>query len=84
MSLEAPYRVVEFSYKQLVAMRLLLRHAGTTLAMRANELEAVNLGSLLILKQRDFFERLKLSAIAGYAPITKSTPQVCQSPRTML
>jgi len=75
---------VKFSYKQLVTMRLLLHHACTTLAMSADELEWVNVGPLLIPERYDFFESLKLPAIAGDAPITKSTPHVCQSPRTML
>jgi hypothetical protein len=51
MSLEALYRVVKFSYKQLVTMRLLPLHACTTLAMSADELEGTNVGSLLIPKR---------------------------------
>lgn len=50
MSLEALYRVVKFSYEQLVTMRLPL-HACTTLAMSADELEGTNVGSLLIPKR---------------------------------
>jgi hypothetical protein len=51
MSLEALYRVVKFSYKQLVTMRLLPLHACTTLAMSADELEETNVGSRLIPKR---------------------------------
>src|SRR5271157_6021818 len=79
MSGEAPYRMVKLSYKQLVTMRLLLLHTCTTLAMRTNEFERVNVRSFLI-KRCDFFERLKFPAIAGDAPIPKFTIHVCQSP----
>jgi hypothetical protein len=81
MSLVAQYRVVKFPYKQFVTMQLPLRHTCTTLAVSANELEGVNDGSLLIPTRFDFFKALKLPAIAGDAPITKSTLHVCQSPR---
>jgi hypothetical protein len=73
MRSEAPYRMVKLSYKQLVTMRLLLLHAGTTLAMCTNELERGNVGSLLISKRCDFFNSLKFPAIASDAPIAKCT-----------
>jgi hypothetical protein len=73
MSSEARYRMVKFSYKQLVTMRLLLLHACTHLAMRTNELKRGNVGSLLIRKRCDFFKSLKFPAIASDAPIAKFT-----------
>jgi hypothetical protein len=47
MSLEALYRVVKYSYKQLVTMRLLPLHACTTLAMNADELEGTNVLAIM-------------------------------------
>jgi hypothetical protein len=73
MSSEARYRMVKFSYKQFVTIRLLLLHASTNLAMRTNELERRNAGSLLMPKRGDFFKSLEFPAIAGDSPIAKFT-----------
>jgi hypothetical protein len=68
MSSETRYRMVEFSYKHLVTMRLLLLHARTNLAMRTNELERGNVGSLLMPKRGDFFKSLEFPTIASDSP----------------
>jgi hypothetical protein len=73
MSSEARYRLVKFSYKQLVTIRRLLLHAVTNLGMRTNELERGNIGSLLMPKRGDFFKSLKFPAIASDSPIAKFT-----------
>jgi len=44
--------------------------------MSADELEEVNVGSLLIPKRYDFFKSLKFSAIASDSPIAKFTIHV--------
>ena len=73
MSSEARYRMVKFSYQQLVTTRFLLLHAGIYLAMRTNELERGNVGSLLMPKRGDFFKSLEFPAIASDSPIAKFT-----------
>jgi hypothetical protein len=73
MSSEARYRMVKFSYQQLVTTRFLLLHAGIYLAMRTNELEQGNVGSLLMPKRGDFFKSLEFPAIASDSPIAKFT-----------
>jgi hypothetical protein len=65
--------MVKFSYQQLVTTRLLLLHAGINLAMRTNELERGNVGSLLMPKRGNFFKSLEFPAIASDSPIAKST-----------
>jgi hypothetical protein len=73
MSSEARYRMVKFSYKQLVTTRLVLLHTCTNLAIRTNELERGNVGSLLMPKRGDLFKSLEFPAIASDSPIEKFT-----------